>query len=420
MTVFWILAALMTLGGLLVLAFALLRKTAPSLDGNREQNVAIAKERMSELESQLAGGTIDAQTFEQEKLELEQTLLDDIAAADAQARATPAKYGKLGLLVAGIGVPVMAVGMYLYLGSPQYIETATTVADASNPHARVQNEEAPSAEELTAMLEQRIKDTPDDPDAWFMLGRMYASAGRYNDAADAYRTLARITDNHPTALVVLADVLAMSQDGKIAGQPMELVLQALELDPDNATALWLAGRGSVEVSEYAAALSYYERASVQLSDKPELLQQLDEQIQEVRVAAREAGVDLPDVPDAQLPDTVPAVAIGVAVSVDPSLQASLESSDTLFVFARAAEGPPMPLAAVKGTAGDLPAAITLDDTAMLRSGDKLSQYAELTITARITRSGQPMAASGDMQSDPVTVRPGYDKSVSLVINQRIP
>ena len=420
MTVFWILAALMTLGGLLVLAFTLLRKTAPSLDGNREQNVAIAKERMSELESQLAGGTIDAQTFEQEKLELEQTLLDDIAAADAQARATPAKYGKLGLLVAGIGVPVMAVGMYLYLGSPQYIETATTVAGASNPHAQVQNEEAPSAEELTAMLEQRIKDTPDDPDAWFMLGRMYASAGRYNDAADAYRTLARITDNHPTALVVLADVLAMSQDGKIAGQPMELVLQALELDPDNATALWLAGRGSVEVSEYAAALSYYERASVQLGDKPELLQQLDEQIQEVRVAAREAGVDLPDVPDVQLPDTVPAVAIGVAVSVDPSLQASLESSDTLFVFARATEGPPMPLAAVKGTAGDLPAAITLDDTAMLRSGDKLSQYAELTITARITRSGQPMAASGDMQSDSVTVRPGYDKSVSLVINQRIP
>ena len=256
MTVFWILAALMTLGGLLVLAFTLLRKTAPSLDGNREQNVAIAKERMSELESQLAGGTIDAQTFEQEKLELEQTLLDDIAAADAQARATPAKYGKLGLLVAGIGVPVMAVGMYLYLGSPQYIDTATTVAGASNPHAQVQNEEAPSAEELTAMLEQRIKDTPDDPDAWFMLGRMYASAGRYNDAADAYRTLARITDNHPTALVVLADVLAMSQDGKIAGQPMELVLQALELDPDTATALWLAGRGSVEVSEYAAALSY--------------------------------------------------------------------------------------------------------------------------------------------------------------------
>ena len=420
MTVFWILAALMTLGGLLVLAFTLLRKTAPSLDGNREQNVAIAKERMSELESQLAGGTIDAQTFEQEKLELEQTLLDDIAAADAQARATPAKYGKLGLLVAGIGVPVMAVGMYLYLGSPQYIDTATTVAGASNPHAQVQNEEAPSAEELTAMLEQRIKDTPDDPDAWFMLGRMYASAGRYNDAADAYRTLARITDNHPTALVVLADVLAMSQGGKIAGQPMELVLQALELDPDNATALWLAGRGAVEVSEYAAALSYYERASVQLGDKPELLQQLDEQIQEVRVAAREAGVDLPDVPDVQLPDTVPAVAIGVAVSVDPSLQASLESSDTLFVFARATEGPPMPLAAVKGTAGDLPAAITLDDTAMLRSGDKLSQYAELTITARITRSGQPMAASGDMQSDSVTVRPGYDKSVSLVINQRIP
>ena len=420
MTVFWILAALMTLGGLLVLAFTLLRKTAPSLDGNREQNVAIAKERMSELESQLAGGTIDAQTFEQEKLELEQTLLDDIAAADAQARATPAKYGKLGLLVAGIGVPVMAVGMYLYLGSPQYIETATTVAGASNPHAQVQNEEAPSAEELTAMLEQRIKDTPDDPDAWFMLGRMYASAGRYNDAADAYRTLARITDNHPTALVVLADVLAMSQDGKIAGQPMELVLQALELDPDNATALWLAGRGAVEVSEYAAALSYYERASVQLGDKPELLQQLDEQIQEVRAAAREAGVDLPDVPDVQLPDTVPAVAIGVAVSVDPSLQASLESSDTLFVFARATEGPPMPLAAVKGTAGDLPAAITLDDTVMLRSGDKLSQYAELTITARITRSGQPMAASGDMQSDSVTVRPGYDKSVSLVINQRIP
>ena len=216
---------------------------------------------------------------------------------------------------------------------------------------------------------------------------------------------------------MLADALAMVQGGSIAGRPQQLVEQALEIDPDNATALWLAGRGSAEMKDYAASLSYFERAAVQLSDKPELLAQLSEQIQEVRTAAQSEGVAVAEV---ELPDAAPGVAIQIDVSLDPSLQAQLTATDTLFIFARAADGPPMPVAAIKRQAGDLPLRIVLDDNAMLRPGNKLSQHSELKLAARISKSGQPVASTGDLQSEPVLVRPGYDADVTLVINKQVP
>jgi cytochrome c-type biogenesis protein CcmH len=286
-----------------------------------------------------------------------------------------------------------------------------------NPHAEMAQKQAPTAEELVTLLEDRTSANPEDPDAWFMLGRMYATTGRYNDAVTAYEKLVKITDNHPTALVVLADALAMSQEGKIAGRPMQLVQQALEIDPQNTTALWLAGRGAAEMQQYADSMQYFERAAAQLSDKPELLAQLKEQMQEVRAAAQSGGVDLPAV---ELPTTTPGVTVQVAVSLDPALQDDIAATDTLFIFARAAEGPPMPIAAVKRQAGDLPLSITLDDTAILRPGSKLSQFGELKLAARITKSGQPVASSGDLQSKPVSLRPGSDSTVSLVIDQRVP
>ncbi|HBE91563.1 MAG TPA: hypothetical protein DDW55_03215 [Gammaproteobacteria bacterium] len=164
-------------------------------------------------------------------------------------------------------------------------------------------------------------------------------------------------------------------------------------------------------------MSYFERAAVLLSDKPELLGQLNEQIQEVRTAALSAGVDLPAV---QLPDAAPGVTIQITVSLDPALQAELAETDTLFIFARAVDGPPMPIAAIKRQAGELPLRVMLDDNAMLKPGNKLSQHAELKLAARISKSGQPVASAGDLQSESALIRPGYDSDVNLVINQQVP
>ena len=417
MTLFWILAALMVLGGLLAMTPALLRRTSNTLETNKDQNVAIARERLRELEAQLADKTIDQRTYEQEKDELEKGLLQDVGSDEQFVASSGNGHGRIALAMAGVLVPALAVGLYFYLGSPQHIDVSGPGGGAASPHAGVGQKEAPTAEELITLLEERSRANPEDPDAWFMLGRMYATSGRFDDAVKAYEKLVSITNNHPTALVVLADALAMVQDGKIAGRPQQLVEQALDIEPDNTTALWLAGRGSAEVQEYAAAMSYFERAAVLLSDKPELLGQLNEQIQEVRTAALSAGVDLPAV---QLPDAAPGVTIQITVSLDPALQAELAETDTLFIFARAVDGPPMPIAAIKRQAGELPLRVMLDDNAMLKPGNKLSQHAELKLAARISKSGQPVASAGDLQSESALIRPGYDSDVNLVINQQVP
>lgn len=417
MTMFWIIAALMTLGGVLALVPALMRRTTNSFESNTSLNVAIARERMQELDAQLAEKTIDQQTYEQEKDELEKVLLQDVGSDEQSVASTGNGHSRLALGMAAILVPALAVGLYNYLGSPQHLDVAGPGGGSENPHAGVAQKEAPTAAELVTLLEERTRANPDDPDAWFMLGRMYTTISRFDDAVKAYEKLVEITDNHPTALVVLADTLAMVQGGSIAGRPLKLVEQALDIEPDNATALWLAGRGAAEMKDYTASLGYFERAAEQLSDKPELLAQLSEQIQEVRASAQSEGESVPEL---ELPEAAPSVAIQIDVSLDPSLHAQLTATDTLFIFARLADGPPMPVAAIKRQAGELPLRVLLDDNAMLRPGNKLSQHAELKLAARISKSGQPVASTGDLQSEPALVRPGYDSDVNLVINQQVP
>ena len=412
MLTFWIIAGGMLLAGLAALAPALLRKEKVRLASNREQNIAIAREHLAEIESQLRDGLVDLQTFDKEKEEIEKELVEDVASEEPESPVTGSGKGGAALVVSALVVPVLAISLYLMLGSPAHI-------DGTDPHATLSSgqDKAPTAEELVTILEERVRANPDDPDSWFMLGRMYATSSRFDDAVRAYEKLVEVTDRHPTAMVVLADALAMQQQGRITGRPLEIVKQVLEVDPDNATALWLAGRGSAELGEYEQSLDYYSRAAEQLKDKPELMAQLTEQIEQVRQIARDSGIELPAV---ELPAAAPAVTIEINVGIDPALQGEVQPTDTLFVFARLPDGPPMPIAAIKRQAGDLPMQVVLDDSMLLRPGKKLSEYPELVLAARIAKSGQPMAASGDLQSKPVPVSPGYDGSVVLTIDQRVP
>ncbi|RTZ71525.1 MAG: c-type cytochrome biogenesis protein CcmI [Gammaproteobacteria bacterium] len=415
MMTFWIIAALMTGLGLLVLLLPLRRKVGDITDDARARNLRIAREKIAELDAELAAGTLDQATYDQAKEEVEQELLEDVALPD-QHVAGGNSGTKAAMLMLLVLVPALGFGLYLLLGSPRFVDVAGAGSVAENPHAQG-SDKAPTMAEIQEALEKRVKEQPEDAEAWFMLGRLYAGMQRFADAAKAYEQVAKLTDNHPQALIAWADALAMTQGGRLSGKPYELVKQALDQAPDDPTALWLAGQGAREANDYQNAIYYWRQAEAGLADKPDFVMELRDLIASAKRAAASAGVEVED-PGSSV-DLAKQAGIELRLSIAPELQSKVKPDEPLFIFAKAVDGPPMPLAAIRMTAGELPREVVLTDANLLRGG-KLTDHKQLKIGARIARSGQPMAASGDLQSAEVVVDVPASEPVELVIDQVVP
>jgi len=414
MILFWTISAGMIVLGITLLLPAVLRGGKESAGGEQEsRNVAIARERLKELEIERDRGELDPASFAQARRELQLTLASELG---GEGTSVPLQRGgkKSALVVVMLLVPILTVGLYQQLGAPQHLKVVGPGATQGNPHADAGS--TTSVDDMVNALAQRLQSEPNNPDGWYMLGRSYLSMGRYPEAVRALEQLREHVGDHPTALVMLADAVAMTQSGRMSGRPAELVRKALEQKPDDVTALWLAGQAANEQADYAQAVAYWRRAEAGLGDNPQMLSELRNLIEQ---AQGSGGLSRAD-PDSGAPVVATEPSLDVTIELDPALAASTQPEDLLFVFARAVEGPPMPLAAARLKVSDLPVQITLDDSMAMLPQLKLSTVAQVKVAARISRSGQPTAQSGDLQSEDqiVDVAPGV--KVALVIDRQVP
>lgn len=416
MIVFWIFAALMLAAALLLLVPALLgRKQVRDLDRN-QQNVAIARERMKELEGEYGRGTLSEADYEQAKRELEQALLNDVegTAEPATTATTTAARGSLVWVV--LGVPLAAVLLYLQLGTPSALQPQAPSAAAPQGHAGGDTTEA-TMEQLVAGLAAKLQQEPENAEGWFMLGRSYMSMSRYSEAAAAFKRVLDLVGDEPAVMFRYADALAMAQGGKLAGEPFELIKRALQLNPDDKTGLWLAGLGYEEQGQYEQAVQHWRKLETMMQDDPASLN-------EVRNLIAGAEQKLGRTVTVETAPVTPAaasnVALKVTVSLDAALQDKVSADDTVFIFARAVAGPPMPLAAVRKQVRDLPLTVTLDDSMAMMPQLKLSNFNEVRIGARISKSGAPRAESGDLQGEITPVKTDNKTSIQLRIDQVVP
>ncbi|HHH12727.1 MAG TPA: c-type cytochrome biogenesis protein CcmI [Thiolapillus brandeum] len=412
---FWIIVVLLLGLVLAVLLWALLRQRSEIVDEARERNIRVAREKLKELEAERQAGNLDEEAFIQAKAELEQELLEDTSVAEQ--RVSVSAFGqRVGAALLAVLLPAASLGLYFVLGTPEALDGSAATPMAGNPHEK--GGKAPTMAEVQAALEKRVQEQPEDAEAWFMLGRIYASLQRFGDAANAYEKVAKLTDNHPQALIAWADALAMTQGGRLRGKPYELVKQALEQAPEDTTALWLAGQGAREAGDYQNAVYYWRQAEAGLADQPEYVQELRGLIAAAKKMAASQGIEVED-PGSSVDLKAVASGIELKVSLSPELKEKVKPDEPLFIFAKAVNGPPMPVAAIRLAAGELPATVTLNDSHLLRGG-KLTDHKQLKIGARIARSGEPTAASGDLQSAEVVVETATGKSVELVIDRVVP
>lgn len=397
MTLFVLCAGALLLAIGTALLYPLLRSQGQSSAASalsRELSLAVLRDQLAELERDRTNGTISDDNYQQAREELERRALEDSQEEEARQIHQDQRRPILALVL-GLLLPIVVVALYLMLGNPQ----ALNGKGSEKPHQVTPQQIMDMVERLSERMEER----PDDGEGWHMLARSYAVLGRYAEAASAYQRVVNLLPPTAQMLADYADVLAMAQGGKLQGEPEKLLRQALKLDPENIKALALAGTAAFDQEDYAGAIAQWQKIIAVATDNPELVANTQSSIDE---AQARLGAARPSAPQSGANAPATQSRISGTVTIDAGLQKSLAPGDTLFVFARAAQGPAMPLAILRKTAADLPLKFVLDDSMAMTPANRLSQYPQLVVGARISKHGDAMPQAGDLEGFSSPTAPG--------------
>lgn len=378
MTAFFAIAVLLVCAVLLCLLPPLLRRDAAGIRrGHGQANLLVLRDQARELDADLAAGVISASNHGLARAELAVRVQQDATAGASALRQAPQRRSALAL---GLGVPLFAAALYLYVGNP----AAVTVMPRASPAPR--HDSPASIDSMVAALAQRLQANPDDIEGLQMLARSYSALERHQEAARTYARLASLLPNQAGVLADYADALGTAQGATLKGEPERLVARALALEPQHVKALSLAGSAAFERGDFALAQRRWQAVLAQIPADSAFAQSTSASI----AAAARAGGSVPKAP-------APARALAGTVRLSASLRATVAPTDTVFIYARAEGGKGAPLAAVRRQARDLPLQFTLDDSMAIGAAAPLSQHARVMVGARISRSGSATPAAGDLE-----------------------
>ncbi len=407
---FVLLAGLMLLGAL---AFVL----PPLLRHGRTGTPLVARRRA--LDDALAAGVITAEEHLTKLAALEQ----QVSPEGTAPRTRSAFNSALGTLLL---LPALAIGLYLYLGNVRAMDPAATAAAAA-----ASGTPGPDMDAAVKGLVDKLAKNPDDVEGWMLLGRAYKSMERFPEARDALKNAYDRAKDNPDVQVDYAEALALAGEGRrIDGPARQLLDAAVKTDPNHQRGLWLLGIADYQQQNYAAAVARWEQLRALMPPESDARGSLDRQIADAR---QRGGLD-PSA-TAMPPSTAPAATataatgdpaasagpqLAVEISLDPKLRDKAPAGASVFVFARAANGPPMPLAVQRLTVADLPAKVVLTEAMSMMPTMKLSQFPQVVVGARISASGNAKAQSGDLQTLSAPLDVTSRTPVVLVIDQVVP
>lgn len=424
MMLFWLAGAAMIAAALAFIVPPLIRPADTRSPSRDQANVSIYHERMRELALLEEAGTLDAEQAAQAREELDRELLTQTGESSIPSSSPSPTARPVSAIILAVLLPVFAIGIYLQVGTPRLLLEDGQVATAERASA---NTGQPSIEMMVAQLEERLRAQPDDARGWLMLGRSYAVMNRHEQARDALANAIRLAPSDAEIMVAYADTLTRLNGGTLDGEAINLVNRALANDGNNPRALWLAGIHALNQGIPSRALGYWQKLLDVGQLDPASHAQVSEAMASVRSAAeREQTADNQPAASALPTDAPPASAdmpaagtaeLQINVALSPELQGRISGNETVFVFARASTGPPMPLAVERLTANQLPITVVLNDSKSMAPQLMLSRFETVVVTARISRAGTPRAAPGDMQGISTELDTRSSESVDLIIDQ---
>lgn len=416
--IFLITCAVLLIVALLFVVLPLWRNTGNYNNVVRDAaNLEILRDQSAELEEDLRNGLLTQDAYEQGKRELQARLLDEVKATEAPAVAqrNPAK--ALALLLA-VMLPLASILLYIKIG---------------NVSAMLPQQQSGSADGFGVLrsdaalqeLEKKLEKQPGDQDGWWLLARSYSELGRFPDAVRAFQQLVKLVPNESQIWATYADVYAMNNNRSLLGEPTRFLDKALELDGNNTFALALSGSAAMERGDYVAAITHWQNLVNLMPPDSSEIQMIRDGIQQARefLAKQKGGKEKlaqlsPD-KGAKKSAGDAAVTITGKVSISPALAGKVAQTDTVFVFARAAAGPKLPLAVLRKQVKDLPFQFTLDDSMAMQPKMGISSFDQVVVLARVSKSGNATSQSGDLEGATGAVKTG-SKDLNIVIDSLVP
>jgi cytochrome c-type biogenesis protein CcmH len=415
MTLFWILAASLLLIAIAFVVIPLWRKTTRNNAVLRDAaNLEILRDQSAEMSADLAHGLLSEESFAQGQRELQARLLDEVKPSESNAAAArnPAK---VLALVLSVLLPLGSVLLYLQLGNQKALQPQQAELSTADGFGVIRSEAA------LQDLEKKLEKFPENPDGWLQLGRSYTELKRYSDAVRAYEHLVKLVPNEAQLWTDYADAYAMDHGQTLLGEPTKFLAKALEVDSNNTTALALSGSAAMERGDYVAAITHWQKLVALLPADYQDIQMIHDGVKQAREflamkAGGKAKLAQLDKGVAAVKMVASAQAITGKVSLSKELLSKVSPDDIVFILARAAEGPKMPLAVLRKQVKDLPLEFSLDDSMAMQPQLKLSGFDQVIVVARVSKSGTPMAQAGDVEGLSGTIKPGT-KGLDITINQ---
>ncbi|WP_372741549.1 c-type cytochrome biogenesis protein CcmI [Neptunomonas sp.] len=385
------------------------QSAAMNVDRTR-QNIEIFEERLSELEAERVAGNLQEKDYEELKLELEKNLLED--ASDEVQSVTSSSIGSkqlVAVVLMALLIPISAFGLYFQHGSAHQLQMSMEYPE----QLRFENGEQPTVEEAIQMLVSELQANPQNAEGWYILATTYMNLGEFDKGVASFKQVLDILPEDATQYVGVmgqyAQGLYFAKGGKMDEEVRQQIKLTLDREPLEVTALGLLGIDAFEQNRLEDAVGFWRKALQ--NAEPDAADSLKAGIQRALEQLAQQGKPVPDVPELAI------ASIQLSVSIDPQLGDNIAADQVVFVFAKPVGGR-IPVAAVRLTVGELPTTISLDDSLAMTPQAKLSLHPNVEIGARISMSGQPQAASGDLQSATVLVAvKELSEPVNLVIDR---
>lgn len=411
MTTFWIICAGLLVLAVLFVGVPLWRGTSRNNAVERDAaNLEIYRDQIAEMDADLKNGLLTKELHEQGTRELQARMLEEVQTMAQQQPRGRHPVRTLTIILALL-IPLASVALYYQIGN----------RDAFDPQSSLVSEFGGLAhtEAALATLERKAMQHPDDPDVLVTLARSYVAFERYADASRVFGELVKLVPDIAIVWADYADALAMTHS-TLRGEPTVMLERALQLDPDNLKALALSGTAAMERGDHAAAIRHWERLLGHVPAESEDAKMIADGIHQARqmLAQSKGGRAALDMIKEAKPGASAKASLSGTVTLTEGLRGQVGPEDTLFVLARAAQGPRMPLAVMRKQVKDLPLQFMLDESTAMSPEMTLSSFDQVVVVARISKSGNATPQTGDLQGISKPVAPG-SKGIKVVIDQAV-
>lgn len=383
--IFWIVVAALLLVGLACVILPVLRAPKDMLSTDRQQqNINIARDKKKGLDEQLSDVSLTQAEYDNALVELQTSLALDLEKSE------PSKVnqkGKWVIWVLALALPMASIGLYFQVGEYQVIENPAlaTIAQPNNQTSQMDM----TLDQMVEVVKERLQKNPDDARGWFVLGKTMMEKGSFDKAVTAFqRTLDLTGDQESNVLFSLADALSMQNDGLMMGEPEAIIQQGLKVSPQDPTGLWLAGLAAEQRQDYKASFDYMAKLLPLVANSAESISEVKRFI----ALLQDQDPTLVVLPK----ESIQNPNVKVSVSLADEFKTQVVSNNVVFIYAKAASGPPMPLAVKRLAVSDLPITVELSDADAMMPSMMLSSFEDIIIGARVSKSGNPVAQPGDL------------------------